>query len=82
MQEIRLRDAFFRVDPIKNIVGQGDRMAFHIVVTRGELVGTCGPVAEPDPIHAGNEALYECEPGAPAGRVGTWLHRLLTVLKS
>ena len=81
MQEIRLREAFFSVVPIKNIVGQGDRLAFHIVVTVGELVGTCGPVADAVPNHAGNEATYESAPGAEEGRRKNWLQRLLIALK-
>ena len=81
MQDIQLLEAFFRVDPIKNIVGQGDRLAFHIVVTKGELVGTCGPLAGAVPIDACNEALFESATGAEKGRRKNWLQRLLIALK-
>ena len=82
MTEIRLREALFRVDPIKNIVGEGGSMAFHIVVTRGETIGSFGRVAAATPIHAGNDSLYEGAPGVPEGRRRSWLQRLLTALQS
>ena len=80
MNEIRLREALFRVDPIKNIVGETNRMAFRIVVTKGETVGRFGPVAVAVPTGAGNDSSFETAPGAAERRRRSWLQRLLTAL--
>ena len=82
MTAIRLREALFRVDPIKNIVGQGDTRAFHIVVTKGETIGSFGPVAAATALHTGNDSTYETAHCARKKRCRSWLQRLLTALKS
>lgn len=82
MKEIRLREAWFRVDPMKNIVGENGRTVFYIVVSKGETIGRFGPVAVPVPIHAGNDSPYEIAPGTGEWRRRSWLQRLLTALRS
>jgi hypothetical protein len=81
MKEIRLREALFRVDPIKNVVGETDRMAFRVVVTKGDTVGRFGPVAVAVPLYAGNDSPYETASGAVEGRRRSWLQRLRTALR-
>lgn len=72
MTEIRLRHAYFRVEPIKNIVGQGDKVAYYIVVTRGDTVGRFGAV----PAAAGTSIINDARFDAADRRGRTWLGRL------
>lgn len=59
MTEIRLRHACFRVDPVKNIVGQGDKLAYYIVVTRGETAGITGAVSVAADTFSTNDPRFE-----------------------
>ena len=81
MNKIQLREALFSMDPIRNIVGFGDKLAFHIVVTKGEILGALGPVKAPAASMAGNDPDFESSAGVPDGR-RTWIRRLLSALRA
>ena len=81
MNKIQLREALFRMDPIKNIVGFGNKLAFHIVVTKGDILGALGPVRGPAAGAADNDPDFESSAGVPGGR-RTWIRRLLFALRA
>jgi hypothetical protein len=80
MDRIQLRESLFHVDPIKHIVGSGDKMAFHIVITKGNILGLMGPVEAPEATAAGNDASFGFSMDSPARRGQSWLKRLLSAL--
>lgn len=82
MNEIRLRHASFRFEPIKSIVGQGDRLAYYIVVTRGETVGNSGTVPVAADAFIANDPRFEATDHDGRRRGRSWLGRLLARLKS
>lgn len=81
MNKIQLREALFRMDPIRNIVGFSDKPAFHIVITRGRLFGVAGPVDTPEAGMTANDSDFETTASDPAGR-RSWFRRLLSALKA
>jgi hypothetical protein len=81
MNEIRLRHAFFRVEPIRNIVGQGDKLAYYIVVTKGATLARSSHAEVPVDTSAGNDSDYLSACGdADGGMRRSWLTRLLARL--
>jgi hypothetical protein len=81
MNRIQLREALFRMEPIRNIVGFGDRLAFHIIVNKGDVLGALGPVEVPAEGMTGNDPDFESSAGVSDGR-RTWLRRLLSALRA
>ena len=79
MNRIQLRESLFHVDPIRHIVGSGDKMAFHIVIAKGNMLGLMGPVEVPEG-NAGNDANFGNSAGALAGRRLSWIKRLISAL--
>ena len=83
MNEIRLRHAFFRVEPIKNIVGQGDKLAYYIVVTKGDTVGRSGTVSVTADTFIANDPGFEAAGSQAGNRRGRfWLGRLFAGWKA
>jgi hypothetical protein len=80
MDRIQLRESFFHVDPIKHIVGSGDKRAYHIVITKGDILGLLGPVEVPVADATGNDADFGTSEDAPAWRRQSWIKRLLSAL--
>lgn len=82
MNNTRLRQTYFRVDPIRNIVGVGEKIAYHISITRGDTLGVLGPVAVPARAPAVNDAVFlDCpDIAAPRGRF-SWLRRVFAAFK-
>ena len=79
MNKTRLRQTYFRVDPIRSIVGVGEKIAYHISVTRGDTLGVLGPVAVPAHAPALNDAVF---PDSAAGRRRfSWLRRVFGAFK-
>lgn len=77
MNKTRLRQTYFRVNPIKNIVGVSEKLAYHISVTRGDTLGVLGPVAVPAHAPVLNDAVFLDCPDSVAGRRRfSWLWRL------
>jgi hypothetical protein len=69
------------MEPIRNIVGFGDKLAFHIVVTKGDVLGALGPVRLPAAGMAVNDPDIESSAGVPGGN-RTWIRRLLSALRA
>ena len=82
MNEIRLRHAYFRVDPIKNIVGQGDKLAYYIVVTRGDTVGRLQTVPVAANLSIANDSYFEATDRSGNRRGRSWLGRLFAARKA
>jgi hypothetical protein len=80
MNKVFLRESLFHVDPIKHIVGSGNRTAFRIVITKGNILGLLGPVRVPEANATGNDANFRTSECAPARRRPSWIKRLLTAL--
>lgn len=80
MNRIQLRESLFHVDPIKHIVGSGDKRAFHIFIAKGNVLGLLGPVAVPKGNAPGNDASFGNSAGASARRRLSWIKRLISTL--
>ena len=80
MDRIQLRESLFHVDPIQHIVGSGDKMAFHIVIAKGNILGLLGPVEVPEATAAGNDANFGISAHAPLRHGQSWIKRLLSAL--
>jgi len=81
MNKTRLRQTYFRVDPIKNIVGVGEKLAYHISITRGDTLGVLGPVTVPDHVPVLNDAVFpDCADSGAGRRRLSWLWRLFGAL--
>lgn len=80
MDRIQLRESFFHVDPIKHIVGSGDRMAYHIVISKGNVLGLLGSVEVPEATAADNDADFGVSAGGPTRRGPSWIKRLISAL--
>ena len=82
MNRIQLRESLFHVDPIKHIVGAGDKRAFHIVIAKGDVLGLLGPVEAPEGNAAVNDAHFGNSADAPARRRPSWIKRLISALSA
>jgi len=82
MNQIRLRHAYFRVDPIKNIVGQGDKLAYYIVVTRGDTVARLQTVPVAADTFVANDSCFEATDRSDNRGGRSWLRRLFASRKS
>lgn len=80
MNRIQLRESMFHVDPIKHIVGSGDKRAFHIYIAKGNMLGLLGSVGVPEGSAAGNDANFGDSTDAPDRRRHSLIKRLFSAL--
>lgn len=80
MSRLQLRESLFHVDPIKHIVGSGDKRAFHIFISKGNVLGLLGPVEAPEGNATVNDAHFGNSADAPARRRPSWIKHLISAL--
>ena len=79
MNQIRIRQTYFQVEKLMNVVGIGRSAAFQVIITPGEDLGTLGPVAAAAKTSAANANEFSRQPAFTAGArtLGSWLQRML-----
>jgi hypothetical protein len=82
MSRIQLREFLFHVDPIKHIVGSGDKRAFHIFISKGNVLGLLGPVEAPEGNATVNDAHFGNSADAPTRRRPSWIKHLISALSA
>lgn len=78
-----LSQTVFNVEPLKNIVGVGDIMAYQIVVSHGAALGTVGTVSVPAYADVCNDPVFASpqSDGAVARHPLSWIRRTFAALK-
>ncbi len=79
MNQIRIRQTYFQVEKLMNVVGIGRSAAYQVIITPGEDLGTVGPVADAVHYMAANANEFSRQPAFRAGarNLGSWLRRML-----
>jgi hypothetical protein len=83
MTRHQLQQTRFQVEPLKNIVGIGEIVAYQIVITPGPALGMIGSVSVPAQAEVCNDSRFGkySHAASGTGQVASWFRRALATLK-